>query len=45
MANLPTEGCVTHVSIMREVKNQLGLYLNPKYFKLGKKSVAAKIPW
>ena len=37
MANLPMGGCVTQMSIMREVKNLLGLYLNPKDLKLGKK--------
>ena len=37
MANLPMGGCVTQVSIMREVKNLLGLYLNPKDLKSGKK--------
>ena len=37
MANLPMGGCVTQVVIMREVKNLLGLYLNPKDLKMGKK--------
>ena len=37
MANLPMEGCVTQVSIMREVKNLLGLYLSTKDLKSGKK--------
>ena len=37
MANLPMEGCVTQVSVMREVKNLLELYLNPKDLKSGKK--------
>ena len=37
MANSPMGGCVTQMSIMREVKNLLGLYLNPKDLKSGKK--------
>ena len=40
MANLPMEGCVTQVSIMREVKNLLGLYLNQKDLKSGKKRLS-----
>ena len=37
MANLPNGGCMTPVSIMWDVWNQLGLYLNQKVLKLDKK--------
>ena len=37
MAILPIVGCVTSVSIMRDVWDPLGLYLNQRDLKLGKK--------
>ena len=37
MANLPKGGCVTQVSIMRDVWDPLGLHLNQKDLKSGKK--------
>ena len=37
MANLPMGGCATPVSIMRDVLDLLGLYLNQKDLKSGKK--------
>ena len=37
MANLPNGSCMTPVSIMWDVWNQLGLYLNQKVLKLDKK--------
>ena len=37
MANLPKGGCVTQVSIMQDVCDPLGLHLNQKYLKSGKK--------
>ena len=37
MANLPVGGCVTPVSIMRDVWDSLGLHLNRKDLKSGKK--------
>ena len=37
MANLPIVGCLTPVSIIRDVWNPLGLYLNQKVLKSGKK--------
>ena len=37
MANLPKGGCVTPVSIMRDVWDTLGLHLNQKDLKSGKK--------
>ena len=37
MANLPLGGCVTEVSIMRDVWDPLGLHVNQKDLKSGKK--------
>ena len=37
MANLPMGGCVTPVSIMQDVWDPLGLHLNRKDLKSGKK--------
>ena len=37
MANLPVGGCATPVSILRDVLDPLGLYLNQKNLKSGKK--------
>ena len=37
MADLPVGGCVTPVSIMRDVWDPLGLHLNQKDLKSGKK--------
>ena len=40
MANLPKGGCVTQVSIIREVWDTLGLHLNQKDLKSGKKRLS-----
>ena len=40
MANLPIVGCVTPVSIMWDVWDPLGLYLNQKVLKSGKKRLS-----
>ena len=40
MANLPMGGCATPVSIMRDVLDLLGLYLNQKDLKSGKKRLS-----
>ena len=40
MANLPIEGCVTQVSIMRDVRDPLGLHFNPKYLKSSQKRLS-----
>ena len=40
MANLPVGGCVTSVSVMRDVWEPLGLHLNQKYLKSGKKRLS-----
>ena len=40
MANLQTGGCVTQVSIMRDVRDPLGLHFNPKYLKSGQKQLS-----
>ena len=37
MAKLPKGGCVTQASIMGDVRDPLGLHLNQKYLKSGKK--------
>ena len=37
MANLPKRGCVTQASIMRDVRDPLGLHLNQKDLQSGKK--------
>ena len=37
MANLPIVGCMTPLSIMQDVWDSLGLYLNPKVLKSEKK--------
>ena len=37
MANLPIVGCMTPLSIMQDVWNPLGLYLNQKVLKSDKK--------
>ena len=37
MANLPKGGCMTQASIMRDVWDPLGLHLNQKDLKSGKK--------
>ena len=40
MANLPMGGCVTQVSIMRDVWEPLGLHLNQKDLKSDKKRLS-----
>ena len=40
MANLPMGGCVTQVSIIQEVWDPLGLHLNQKDLKTGKKRLS-----
>ena len=40
MANLPIVGCMTSLSIMQDVWNPLGLYLNQKVLKWGKKGLS-----
>ena len=40
MANLPIVGCVTTVSIMWDVWDPLGLYLNQKVLRSGKKRLS-----
>ena len=40
MANLPIVGCLTPVSIIRDVWNPLGLYLNQKVVKSDKKRLS-----
>ena len=40
MANLPMGGCVTPVSIMRDVWDPLGLHLNQKYLKSDNKRLS-----
>ena len=40
MANLPLGGCVTQVSIIRYVWDPLGLHLNQKDLKSGKKCLS-----
>ena len=37
IANLPNGGCVTQVSIMKDVGNPLGLHLSQKDLESGKK--------
>ena len=40
MAYLPVGGCVTLVSVMQDVQDPLGLHLNQKYLKSGKKRLS-----
>ena len=40
MANLPIVGCMTPLSIMQDVWNPLGLYLNQKVVKSDKKRLS-----
>ena len=40
MANLPIVGCLTPVSIIRDVWNPLGLYLNQKVVKSDRKRLS-----
>ena len=40
MANLPIVGCVTPMSIKRDLLNLLGLHLNQKDLKSGKKRLS-----
>ena len=40
MANLPLVGCVTPVSVMRDVLDPLGLHLKQKDKKSGKKQLS-----
>ena len=40
MANLPVGGCVTLVSVTQDVRDPLGLHVNQKYLKSGKKRLS-----